>query len=115
PGIGLGHRRLAIVGIADGQQPMRLEGPDLTIAFNGEIFNFVELRAELEAKGQVLLTGSDTEGLLHLYAEHGETCLSMLNVDFAFDLLDGARNRMLIARDRVGVRPLLHAGLAVGL
>src|SRR5690606_9698680 len=71
PGIGLGHRRLAIVGIADGQQPMRFEAPDLTIAFNGEIFNFVELRAELEAKGHVFRTGSDTEVLLHLYAEHG--------------------------------------------
>lgn len=115
PGIGLGHRRLAIVGIADGQQPMRLEGPDLTIAFNGEIFNFVELRAELEAKGHVLLTGSDTEVLLHLYAEHGETCLSMLNGDFAFALWDGARKRMFIARDRVGVRPLFYAERAEGL
>lgn len=109
PGIGLGHRRLSIVGLADGQQPMGLEGPDLMLAYNGEIFNFVELRAELEARGRVFRTGSDTEVLLHLYAEHGVDCLEKLNGDFAFALWDGARRRLFLARDRVGVRPLFYA------
>jgi asparagine synthase (glutamine-hydrolysing) len=115
PGIGLGHRRLSIVGIADGQQPMALEGPELMLAYNGEIFNFVELRQELEARGHVFRTGSDTEVLLHLYAEHGVECLAKLNGDFAFALWDSKRRRLFLARDRVGVRPLFYARRREGI
>lgn len=106
PGVGLGHRRLSIVGLEDGQQPMGLD--DLVLAYNGEIFNFVELRAELEAKGRKFRTGSDTEVILHLYRELGTAALDKLNGDFAFALWDGGRKRLFLARDRVGVRPLFY-------
>lgn len=109
----MGHRRLSIVGLEDGQQPMGLE--DLVLVFNGEIFNFVELRAELEARGRRFRTGSDTEVILHLYAEHGTGAIERLNGDFAFALWDGARRRLVLARDRAGVRPLFYAQRAEGL
>jgi asparagine synthase (glutamine-hydrolysing) len=109
PAVGLGHARLSIVGLGDGQQPMSDAADDLTIAFNGEIFNYVELREELCARGRRFRTGSDTEVILHLYDERGEDCLSALNGDFAFALWDRRRRRMLLARDRMGVRPLFYA------
>ncbi len=105
---GLGHARLAIVGLGDGQQPMSDATGDLTVAFNGEIFNYVELRERLRAKGRRFRTGSDTEVILHLYEEMGEDCVSALNGDFAFALWDGRRRRMVLARDRMGVRPLFY-------
>lgn len=83
PGAGLGHVRLSIVGLGDGQQPMSNPSGELTIAFNGEIFNYVELRDELRARGRQFRTSSDTEVILHLYEEMGEDCLSLLNGDFA--------------------------------
>jgi asparagine synthase (glutamine-hydrolysing) len=108
-GAGLGHARLAIVGLDDGQQPMVDETGHLAIAFNGEIFNYVELREELRARGRRFRTSSDTEVILQLYAEMGEACLSRLNGDFAFAIWDQRRRRMVLARDRMGVRPLFHA------
>ncbi|WP_027998479.1 asparagine synthase (glutamine-hydrolyzing) [Sinorhizobium arboris] len=108
PGAGLGHVRLSIVGLGDGQQPMSDPSGELTIAFNGEIFNYVELRDELRAKGRRFRTASDTEVILHLYEELGEDCLSLLNGDFAFAIWDARRRRMMLARDRMGVRPLFH-------
>ncbi|TCR64636.1 asparagine synthase (glutamine-hydrolyzing) [Bosea sp. BK604] len=105
---GLGHARLSIVGLSDGQQPMSDATGELTIAFNGEIFNYVELREELRAKGRHFRTGSDTEVILHLYDAMGEDCVSLLNGDFAFALWDGRRRRMVLARDRMGVRPLFY-------
>lgn len=105
---GLGHARLSIVGLGDGQQPMSDATGELTIAFNGEIFNYVELREQLRAKGRQFRTSSDTEVILHLYDEMGEDCVSMLNGDFAFALWDGRRRRMVLARDRMGVRPLFY-------
>jgi asparagine synthase (glutamine-hydrolysing) len=108
PGAGLGHARLSIVGLGDGQQPMSDQTGQLTIAFNGEIFNYVELRDELRAKGRRFRTSSDTEVILHLYDVMGEDCLSLLNGDFAFALWDQRRRRMMLARDRMGVRPLFH-------
>ncbi len=108
PQAGLGHVRLSIVGLGDGQQPMSDASGELTIAFNGEIFNYIELRDELKARGRRFLTSSDTEVILHLYDEMGEECVSLLNGDFAFAIWDARRRRMMLARDRMGVRPLFY-------
>jgi asparagine synthase (glutamine-hydrolysing) len=108
PDAGLGHARLSVIGIGDGQQPMSDVSGNLTIAFNGEIFNYVELREGMIAKGRRFRTSSDTEVLLHLYDEMGEDCLSLLNGDFAFAIWDNKRRRMVLARDRMGVRPLFY-------
>ncbi|APG95050.1 asparagine synthase (glutamine-hydrolyzing) [Sinorhizobium americanum] len=108
PEAGLGHVRLSIVGLGDGQQPMSDASGELTIAFNGEIFNYVELRDELRARGRRFRTSSDTEVILHLYDEMGEACVSLLNGDFAFAIWDARRRRMMLARDRMGVRPLFY-------
>ncbi|RWO22797.1 asparagine synthase (glutamine-hydrolyzing) [Mesorhizobium sp.] len=105
---GLGHARLSVIGIGDGQQPMSDVSGNLTIAFNGEIFNYLELREGLIAKGRCFRTSSDTEVILHLYDEMGEDCLSLLNGDFAFAIWDNRRRRMVLARDRMGVRPLFY-------
>jgi asparagine synthase (glutamine-hydrolysing) len=107
-GIGLGHARLSVIGLGDGQQPMSDASGALTIAFNGEIFNYVELRDQLRAKGHVFRTSSDTEVILQLYAEMGDDCVTALNGDFAFALWDGRKRRLLLARDRMGVRPLFY-------
>ncbi len=109
PGLGLAHVRLSIVGLADGQQPMTDAENRFTIVFNGEIFNYVELRDELKARGIVFRTGSDTEVLLQLYATYGEACLSRLNGDYAFAIWDHSERRLMLARDRMGVRPLFYA------
>lgn len=108
PAVGLGHARLSIVGLGDGQQPMTHSSGDFTIAFNGEVFNYVELRDTLKAQGHVFRTGSDTEVILHLYERMGPDCVSLLNGDFAFAIWDAPRQRMVIARDRMGVRPLFY-------
>lgn len=108
-GFGLGHARLSVVDLEGGHQPMSFAEADLTIAFNGEIFNYVELRAQLLARGRRFRTTSDTEVILQLYDEMGEDCVSLLNGDFAFALWDGRRRRMILARDRMGVRPLFYA------
>lgn len=106
---GLGHARLSIVGLADGQQPMTSLDGNLAISFNGEIFNYVELRDDLIARGHRFRTQSDTEVILALYAERGLDALDALNGDFAFALYDYLARRMVLARDRMGVRPLFHA------
>ncbi|SIT52775.1 Asparagine synthetase [Mesorhizobium prunaredense] len=105
---GLGHARLSVIGIGDGQQPMSDVSGNLTIAFNGEIFNYLELREGLIAKGRRFRTSSDTEVILHLFDEMGEDCLSLLNGDFALAIWDDRRRRMVLARDRMGVRPLFY-------
>lgn len=113
PGVGLSHVRLSIVGLDDSAQPMLSADGDIAIAFNGEIFNYVELRQELIARGHVFRTTGDTEVIIQLYQEMGEDCLSRLNGDFAFAIWDGRRKRLMLARDRMGVRPLFythHAG-----
>ncbi|MFK4769849.1 asparagine synthase (glutamine-hydrolyzing) [Rhizobium sp. ZW T2_16] len=108
PGIGLSHVRLSIVGLVDGQQPMTSADGRYTIAFNGEVFNYVELRDELKARGATFRTGSDTEVLLQLYAHDGKACLQKLNGDFAFAIWDATERKLLLARDRMGVRPLFY-------
>ncbi|AYD02442.1 asparagine synthase (glutamine-hydrolyzing) [Neorhizobium sp. NCHU2750] len=107
-GIGLSHVRLSIVGLSDGTQPMTSADGRYTIAFNGEIFNYVELRDALKSRGAIFRTGSDTEVLLQLYALEGEACLARLNGDFAFAIWDATEHRLVLARDRMGVRPLFY-------
>src|SRR5690606_38953215 len=100
--LGLGHRRLAIVGLADGPQPTLSADGRFALSFNGEIFNYVERRDDLVARGERFRTGSDTEVLLRLLAREGEAALDRLNGDFAFALYDKARRRLTLARDRMG-------------
>lgn len=105
---GLAHTRLSIVGLSDGQQPMTHADGALVISYNGEIYNYVELRDSLIARGRRFRTGSDTEVILQLYEEMGPDCLNLLNGDFAFALWDVREQRLILARDRMGVRPLFY-------
>ncbi len=108
--VGLGHRRLAIIDLsAAGHQPMQDVNDELCIVFNGEIYNFAELRQELVAKGHAFRSRSDTEVILVAYREWGTDCLSRLNGMFAFALYDGRQRRLFMARDRVGEKPLFYA------
>lgn len=105
-GVGLAHARLSIIDLATGDQPIHNQARTVWTVFNGEIFNFVELRAELEARGHVFYTRSDTEVIVHLYDRYGDRFVEHLNGQFAIALWDGARRRLLLARDRAGIRPL---------
>jgi len=114
PGIGLGHRRLSIIDPAGGAQPIANEDESVHVVFNGEIFNYLELRDALEARGHVFTTRSDTETLVHLYEDHGPDFVEQLNGQFAIALWDRRRRRLVLARDRVGIRPLFTADLPDG-
>ncbi len=107
--IGLGHRRLAIVDVALGQQPMTNEDGSVWITFNGEIYNHAELRPGREARGHGSRTRSDTETILHLYEEIGDRCVESLRGMFEFAIWDRRRHRLLLARDRLGIKPLYYA------
>jgi asparagine synthase (glutamine-hydrolysing) len=107
--VGLGHRRLAIVDVRGGHQPMANEDGDVWIAFNGEIYNHHALRAPLETCGHRYRTRSDTETILHLYEEHGEPAVERLRGMFAFAVWDRAAGRLLLARDPLGIKPLYLA------
>jgi asparagine synthase (glutamine-hydrolysing) len=107
--IGLGHRRLAILDLSEaGHQPMSNEAGDLVITHNGEIYNFRELRDELEGYGHKFVSRTDTEVVLRAYAEWGEECVEKFNGMFAFAIWDGRRRNLFIARDRHGVKPLYY-------
>ncbi len=107
--VALGSARLSIIDLSGGQQPISNEDGSLWIVFNGEIFNYVELRPELEALGHRFSTESDTEVLLHLYEEFGPQCLERLNGQFAFAVWNTRDQTLFLARDRLGVRPLFYA------
>jgi asparagine synthase (glutamine-hydrolysing) len=106
--IALGHARLSILDLASGQQPMVNADKSVWISFNGEIFNYVELREEMIARGRRFASNSDTEVILQLYDELGPDCVTKFNGDFAFALWDARRRRLMLARDRMGVRPLFY-------
>jgi asparagine synthase (glutamine-hydrolysing) len=112
PGVGLAHRRLAIIDVAGSPQPM--QDGDLTVTYNGEIYNFAEVRAELQGMGAVFTTNGDTEVLLHGWRQWGPSMLDRLNGMFAFALHDAGRQCLFLARDRMGVKPLHYVELSDG-
>ncbi len=105
---GLAHARLSIIDIEGGWQPISNEDDTLWVIFNGEIFNYIELRKELEQKGHIFSTSSDTEVILHLYEEKGLDFPSFLNGQFAIALFDTQKDRLILARDRFGIRPIYY-------
>ena len=106
--VGLGSARLSIIDISGGDQPISNEDGSLWIVFNGEIFNYVELRPPLEARGHRFSTQTDTEVILHLYEDYGPDCLKYLNGQFAMAIWDTKQRSLLLARDRMGIRPLFY-------
>ena len=112
PGIGLGHARLSVIDLAGGAQPIHNEDKSIWVVFNGEIFNYLELRAELIAQGHRFGTATDTEVLVNLYEEVGDAFVERLNGQFAFALWDGNRRRLLLGRDRAGILPLYWCRVA---
>ncbi|TAJ14492.1 asparagine synthase (glutamine-hydrolyzing) [Patescibacteria group bacterium] len=108
-GIALGHTRLAIIDLATGNQPMKDNEHDTAISFNGEIFNYKDLRRELEQKGHQFTTNSDTEVILKAYSEYGDRCPEYLDGQFAFAIWDNKRKRLFMARDRFGEKPFFYS------
>lgn len=107
--VALGHRRLSIIDLSTGHQPLFNEDGRLAVVFNGEIYNYLELRSELEKKGHRFSTRSDTEVILHLYEERGADCVERLRGMFAFALWDGRNDELFLARDRAGKKPIYYA------
>lgn len=114
PGIALGHRRLSIIDIAEGQQPMFSDDRNIAIVYNGEVYNFKALRSELETLGFAFKTHSDTEVILHAWQAWGSECVNRLRGMFAFAVWDQQRRQLFLARDRLGIKPLYYALLSNG-
>jgi len=106
--VGLGHARLSIIDLSSGVQPIHNEDKSMWIVYNGEVFNYVELKQALEQKGHRFYTTSDTEVVLHLYEEDGPDCLAQLNGQFAMAIWDAKKKELFLARDRFGIRPLYY-------
>jgi asparagine synthase (glutamine-hydrolysing) len=106
--VGLGNRRLAIIDLEGGKQPLSNEDGDVWITFNGAIYNYRELRGELESKGHCFRTRSDTETIVHAYEEWGDACVERLRGMFAFAVMDWRRRRLFLARDQLGIKPLYY-------
>jgi asparagine synthase (glutamine-hydrolysing) len=106
--VSLAHARLSIIDLAGGRQPMSNKDKSAWITFNGEIFNYLELREELIRNGHRFATRSDTEVILHLYEEHGEECIQYFNGQWAFAIWDERKQKLFLSRDRLGVRPLFY-------
>jgi len=106
--IGLGHARLSIIDLSGGSQPIHNEDETLWIVYNGEVFNYPELRDDLLKKGHLFYTSTDTEVILHLYEEEGTSCLDHLNGQFALAIWDVREKELFLARDRIGIRPLYY-------
>jgi asparagine synthase (glutamine-hydrolysing) len=104
----LGHRRLSIIDLQTGKQPIANEDQTVWVVFNGEIYNFKELRQQLLEKGHIFRTNSDTEVIVHLYEEYGENCVESMHGMFAFAVWDAKKKLLLLARDRVGIKPLYY-------
>jgi asparagine synthase (glutamine-hydrolysing) len=115
PGVGLGHRRLSIIDLSSGQQPLANEDGSVVVVFNGEIYNFQELVPELTRLGHVFRTRCDTEVIVHAWEEWGEACVTRFRGMFAFGLWDRNRQTLFLARDRLGVKPLYYAELQDGM
>ncbi|MCW5640789.1 MAG: amidotransferase 1, exosortase A system-associated [Rhodoferax sp.] len=115
PGVGLGHRRLSIIDIATGQQPLFNEDGSVVVVFNGEIYNYQQLIPELQALGHVFHTKSDTEVIVHAWESWGEDCVKRFRGMFAFALWDRNRQTFFMARDRLGVKPMYYALLDDGM
>src|SRR3954470_3834825 len=111
----LGMRRLAIIDVAGGQQPVYNEDRSVVAVFNGELYNFAELRADLARRGHRFASDGDSECLVHLYEEYGDDVVHHLRGMFAFAIWDARRQRLLLARDRVGKKPLLYVLTAQGI
>jgi asparagine synthase (glutamine-hydrolysing) len=114
PGVGLGHRRLAIVDLATGDQPLFNEDGTVCVVYNGEIYNFQPLMSELARLGHTFRTRCDTEVIVHAWEEWGEACLDRFNGQFAFALWDGRCETLFLARDRLGEKPLYYSFLGDG-
>ena len=114
PGVGLGHRRLSIIDLSTGQQPLYNEDGSVCVVFNGEIYNYRELIPELQALGHVFHTRSDTEVIVHAWEAWGEACVTRFRGMFAFALWDRNRETLFLARDRLAVKPLFYALLPDG-
>src|SRR5687767_11565876 len=113
-GVGLGHRRLSIIDLEGGKQPLYNEDETVVVTYNGEIFNFAEIEAELVRLGHRFRTRCDTEVIVHAWEQWGAECLARFNGMFAFAVWDRNRETLFVARDRLGVKPLYYAELPDG-
>ena len=114
PGLGFGHRRLSIIDLSSGQQPLFNEDGTVVVTYNGEIYNFPELTDELKRLGHVFRTHCDTEVIVHAWEAWGKSCVDRFRGMFAFAVWDRNLEALFLARDRIGIKPLYYANLADG-